>query len=106
MNETMIPENLQNSTTNVIQRLLLALKQREEDNSISSFVKIKKKKEQKGRYQWGNSSGSRQLRLTESKSFPSPQVSKRGLPSTQVINLPQSPGTGNLKIKYSKNTEY
>lgn len=105
MNETMIPENLQNSTTNVIQRLLLALKQREEDNSISSFVKIKKKRTKGAlpvgqfiRIQTAQAHGIEEFSITAGKQ--TWVTINAGDQSSTISGYRES-----KKIKYSTNTE-
>lgn len=44
----------------------------------------------------GTNSGSSQVNVDSSRTFPSPQEIKRGKPLTQVMSLWQSPGTANL----------
>lgn len=51
--------------------------------------------------QCGTTSGSSQVRVDSSNTFPSPQEIRRGKPLTQVIRRPQSPGTG--KRGYGQN---
>lgn len=63
----------------------------------SHFRFVIRNDENQENYAWpqcGTNSGSSHVRLWSSKTLPSPQAISRGWPSTHVISLWQSPGTG------------